>query len=99
MMLPGDITADFNSHPTAPVVIDSVHSAVRVVQCKGVTDHRVPTFVEVAPPFTPRGKPDQYRPHCATRFGMRAIFPWDHDRNAIKMVHDHLVGQDFSAKQ
>ena len=49
VVLTGDIPADFDSHPTAAVVIDPVHGAICVVQSKGVTDHRVPMLVEVAP--------------------------------------------------
>src|SRR5882724_2001590 len=84
--LAGDITADFNAHPAAAVVIDSVHGTVCVPQCEGITDHWVPLHAEIAPPLVPFRKSDQYRPHRATRFSMRAIFSRHHDRNAIEMV-------------
>src|SRR5882757_7912154 len=94
--LAGDITADFNSHPAAAVVIDSVHGTVCVPYREGIAHHRVPLHVEIAPTLAPFRKSDQYRPHRATRFGMRAIGPRHHDWNTIEMVHNDVVGQDFS---
>src|SRR2546425_12968990 len=73
--LAGDITADFNAHPAAAVVIDSVHGTVCVPQREEITDHGVPFHVEITPTLAPFRKSDQYRPHRTTRFGMRAIGP------------------------
>src|SRR5882762_5933246 len=53
VQLAGDITADFNAQPTAAVVIDSIHTAICVAQCEGITDHRVPVHVKIAPTFAP----------------------------------------------
>src|SRR5882672_8814097 len=79
-----DITADFNAHPAAAVVIDSVHGAVCVPYREGIANHGVPLHVEIAPIVAAFRKSDQYRAHRAPRLGMRAIGSRHHDRNAIE---------------
>src|ERR1700675_2214967 len=98
MKFAGDITADFNSHPAAAVVIDSVHGTIGIVQSKGIADHGVPLAGEVAPVFSSFRKSDQDRPHCATHLGIWTLTSRHDRRNTIEMIYNHLVAQDFPVK-
>src|SRR5438477_9503562 len=58
----GKIPADFDSHPTAPVVVDAIHVVIRIVGGMFRTDHWMPFVGEVGPSSI-RFQPNENGPH------------------------------------
>src|SRR5258708_12957186 len=63
MKFAGNVTADFDSHPAAAVVINPIHGVIGVACRKAIADHGLPFAGEVPPPFLALSKSAHDSPH------------------------------------
>src|ERR1700732_1332417 len=103
-----NVSADLDTHPGAPVVINPVGAVVGISGSEGIADHGVPFFVEIAPLLAVMiglivligpAKSNQNWTHSAFGLRERTIRARHHHRYAIEMIDHHLIGQKFAVEE
>src|SRR5947207_13196250 len=99
MKLPRYITAYFDSHPAATVVVDSIHATIGVRLSERIADHRMPDFGEVLPVQLSGGHANKNWAQHAADLRMGTLLSWHHRRNVVEMAYNHFIRKDLPAKK
>src|SRR5690348_6995583 len=98
MQLSGDVPGYLKPQPASAVVVNTIHVVLGEVGAVFVADHGMPGVGKVIPAPAILFHPDENRAHAAACIGKRSVLAGEQQRNAVKMVDDHFIGEDFASE-
>src|ERR1700692_2002200 len=98
----GYVSADFDTHPGAAVVINPIGAVLRISGSEGIANHGVPFVVEITPRLAVLigpAKSNENRAHRASSSRKWTFCAGHHHRYAIEMINHHLIGKKFAVEE